>query len=144
MKLIQRCCVAALCVCAGGPLYASDLPVPSPQSQGDVTFVTGGIGIDEADAFRAAAQQYNLRVTFASLRGEYYAGVKITLRDAHGRTVIETTSDGPFVYFNLRPGKYQVTAENLGQSVTRTALVREKRGTELYIRWKAPPEALTQ
>jgi hypothetical protein len=78
------------------------------------------------------------------LSGEYYAVVKITLRDAHGRTVIETTSDGPFVYFNLRPGKYQVTAENLGQSVTRTALVREKRGTELYIRWKAPPEALTQ
>ena len=140
----QRWCIAALCACLGNQCLATDLPLPTPQTQGAVTYVTGGIGLDEVDAFRAAAQQYNLRVTFSSQTGEYYAGVKVTLRDAKGKTVIETTSDGPFVYFNVLPGKYEVVAENLGQTVTRSAQVREKRGTELYIRWKAPSEVQSQ
>lgn len=144
MNIPHRWCIAVLCICAGNGSFASELPVPTPQNQGEVSYVTGGIGIDEADAFRSAAPQYNLRVTFSSLRGEYYAAVKVTLLDAQGRTVIETTSDGPFVYFHVRPGKYQVRAENLGQAVTRAAQVRDKRATELYIRWKAPREEQMQ
>jgi len=144
MNTTHRWCVAAFCACLGSSAIAGDLTLPAVQSEGEISFVTGGVGMDDADAFRAAAHHYNLRITFASLSGEYYAGVRLTLRDAQGKTVIETTSDGPFVFFNVRPGKYVVTAENLGQKVTRVTQVREKRGTELYIRWKSPSEAQTQ
>jgi hypothetical protein len=140
----HRWCIAALCACFGGSCFATELPLPASQTQGSVTYVTGGIGLDEADTFRAAAQQYNLRITFTSQAGEYYASVKVTLRDAQGKTVIETVSDGPFVFFSVVPGKYEIIAENLGRTVTRVAQVREKRSTELYIRWKARPEGQTQ
>jgi hypothetical protein len=144
MNPILRLCIVTLCVCAARSGVASDLPMPVPQQQHGVSYVTGGIGLDEVAAFQAAAQQYNLRITFSTKTGEYYAGVKLTLRDAHGNVIIETTSDGPFVFFNVLPGKYEVTAENLSQRVTRVVQVREKRGTELYIRWKALPDAQTQ
>lgn len=134
----------ALCACLGASCRAADPPLPAPQVQGSSSYVSGGIGQDEAAAFRAASQQYNLRLIFSSQTGEYYAGVKVTLRDAQGKTVIETTSDGPFVFFNVLPGKYQITAENLGHAVTRSAQVRAKRGTELYIRWNTAREELTQ
>lgn len=141
MEPTHRWIVATPCAFLGGSCFASAPATPEPQTQGAVTYVTGGIGLDEAESIRAAAQQYNLRITFSSLAGAYFADVKVTLRDARGRTVIEVTSDGPFVFFSVLPGKYEVTAEHLGQTVTRVAQVRDKRGTELYIRWNLPPEA---
>jgi hypothetical protein len=110
------------------------------QQQGAISFVTGGIGSDEAQAFRSAAAQYNLRLTLAAVSGEFFAGVRVTLRDAQGNTVVEAVSDGPYLFLNVPPGRYQVTADNLGQVQRRNALVRTKGATELYLRWKTTTE----
>lgn len=140
MKHMHRLCAAMLCAVVDQASVAADLPLPAAQTQGAISFVTGGIGLDEANAFRAAASQYNLRITLAAQTGEFFAGVRVTLRDAQGNTVAEATSDGPYIFFNVPPGKYQVVAENMGQAVSRTVQARAKGGTELYLRWKAPSE----
>ncbi len=140
MQHFYRLCAAMLCTLAGQACLAGELPMPAPQTQGAVSFVTGGIGLDEANAFRAAAAQYNLRITLAAETGEFFAGVKVTLLDAQGRTVAEATSDGPYVFFKVPPGKYQVVADNLGQSVRKTVHARAHGGAELVLRWKAPLE----
>jgi hypothetical protein len=93
-----------------------------------------------AAAFRAAPPQYNLRLTLAAVSGEFFAGVKVSLRDAQGNSVVEAVSDGPYLFFSVPPGKYQVTADNQGQAETRQAVVHAKGATELYFRWKTAPE----
>lgn len=140
MKPFRLPCAILLCALASQAAPAADAPLPAVQQQGAVSFITGGIGSDEASAFRAAARQYNLRLTFAALSGEFFAGVKVVLRDAKGNTVAEAVSDGPYLYFIVPPGKYQVTADNLGQVQSRSAVVPAKGGTELYLRWKTAPE----
>jgi len=140
MEPLHRLCAALLCALASQACVAGDIALPAPQVQGAVSFVTGGIGSDEASAFRAAAPQYNLRLTLAAVSGEFIAGVRVTLRDAKGATLVEATSDGPYVFFNVPPGRYLVIADNMGQVVSRNAVVHAGRGTELYLRWKTQPE----
>jgi hypothetical protein len=140
MQSFHHFCAALLCTLAGHAALAADLPLPAVQQQGAISFVTGGIGSDEAQAFRSAAAQYNLRLTLAAVSGEFFAGVKVTLRDAKGNTVVEAVSDGPYLFFNVPPGRYQVTADNMGQVQSRNAVVRASGGTELYLRWKTAAE----
>ena len=84
MKTFHQLCAALLCALASGVCLADEVALPAVQQQGAVSFVTGGIGSDEAAAFRAAAARYNLRLTLAAVSGEFFAGVKVSLRDAQG------------------------------------------------------------
>ncbi|MTW10025.1 hypothetical protein GM658_05375 [Pseudoduganella eburnea] len=140
MKTIQKICAALVCALASQACLADDVPLPAVQQQGAISFITGGIGSDEAAAFRAAAAQYNLRLTLAAVSGEFFASVRVSLRDAQGNSVVEAVSDGPYLFFNVPPGKYQVTADNQGQVEMRNAVVHAKGATELYFRWKTAPE----
>lgn len=140
MRSISHWCLAALCAGLAATSIAAESALPAVQQQGGISYVTGGVGLDEASALRAAAPQYNLRLTFATASGEYAAGVKVVLRDAKGQSLVEAASDGPFMYLQVPPGKYQVSAEGMGETLTRPAVVRPKGGTELIFRWKTPAE----
>ena len=50
-------------------------------------------------------------------RREYLAGVKVTARDANGCIVLADFADGPFLFANLPPGTYRVTAAGVGDFV---------------------------
>ena len=46
------------CLCVNDAALAQSLPQPA--SQNGVAYITGGVGEDEVQAFRAAAPSYNL------------------------------------------------------------------------------------
>ena len=140
MRTTIRWGLAAVCAGLAAVSMAAETGLPAVQRQGEISYVTGGIGLDEAKAFRAAAAQYNLRLTFAAVSGAYIANAKVVLRDAQGRSVAEASSDGPYLYFKVPAGKYSVTAEVGGEALTRTAQVREQPGSEIVFRWKTPAE----
>ena len=140
MNTFRQLSAAVLCALASQACLAEDVPLPAAQQQGAIRFVTGGIGSDEAGALRAAAAQYNLRLTLAAVSGEFFGAVKVSLRDAHGESLVETVSDGPYLFFSVPPGKYQVSADNQGQMQTRNAVVHANGSTELYFRWKTAAE----
>jgi hypothetical protein len=81
--------------------------LPAEQTQGTVTYVSGGIGQDEAQAFAAAARQYPLTLEFVikhTPRAEYTANVHITIIDAQGQRLLDTRSDSPFLLAKLPAG----------------------------------------
>src|SRR3989442_605745 len=83
--------------------------LPSEQTQGTETYVSGGIGQDEAQAFEAAAAQYPLALEFAikhAPRAEYTADVHVIVTDVKGQHVLDTRSDGPFLLAKLPAGRY--------------------------------------
>lgn len=140
MKPLYPLCAALLCSLSLQLAPAAAQALPEVQQQGAVSFVTGGVGSDEAAAFRAAAAQYNLRLTLSTVSGESLAGVKVVLRDARGRTVADAVSEGPYLFFNAPPGKYEVVADSMGRVQRRAVVVHAKGGSELYLRWQAAPE----
>lgn len=98
-------------------------PLPPLQQQGQVEFLTGGFGVDETTALKAASNQYPLALTFASSQGgAYVAGVRIHITDARGDTVLDTTG-GPFLLAKLPAGRYKVSASYNGNEKTRQITV---------------------
>lgn len=103
-----------------------------PKTQGDITFVSGGVGSDERNAMQAVRADYNLSVLF-SLQGtgEYLSEVLVNISDSKGNTLLETVADGPMLLAKLKPGSYIVTVELNGQVAQSKAPIFGKRRTSL-------------
>ncbi len=108
-----------------------------PQTQGEVTFVNGGVGSDEQNAMQALGPDYNLHLLFSiNGTGEYVSDVKVLIVDSSGNILLETVSDGPMLFAKLKPGRYSVTVDRDGQVVKNTAtLASTTKRTSLSITW---------
>lgn len=107
-----------------------------PQTQGDVTFVSGGVGGDERNAMQALRADYNLSLLFSVQgSGEYLSEVKVSITDKNGNTFLDTVSDGPMLLASLKPGHYTVTAEVDGQVAHKKATIVANKRTSLSFIW---------
>ena len=143
---MQRTSLIAAGLLLGGllmalPVYAATAgTLPPAHTQGAVTYVSGGIGQEEAQAFEAAAAQYPLMLEFAlkhTPRAEFTAGVHVVVTDAKGQHVLDTKSDGPFLLAKLPAGRYTVTAEHNGQTLTKTVRVAPPKSVHALFVWAA-------
>ena len=76
-------------------------------------YVSGGIGLDESEALKAAAKDYPLALTFAAQVGgkaDYVADVTVAIHDGQGKPVLRATSEGPYMLVKLPAGDYKVSA----------------------------------
>ena len=106
--------------------YEATRAGPIERRQGVVTFITGGVGKDEAAAFRTSMSRYALGLEFARTgtpRGTFLAGIHVSVIDNRGRTVLDTVSDGPFLLADLLTGTYIVRAASNGQVKTQTVTI---------------------
>ena len=110
-----------------GPALSDTASLPAAQVQGGVSYVTGGIGDDEAAVFKRAAATYPLEMMFvqkARPRDEFLADVRVSVRDRSGNSLLDTTAEGPFLLAKLPPGKYKIEAEYRGQRKQQSVEVR--------------------
>ncbi len=108
-----------------------------PVTEGDVSYVSGGVGLEERTEMKALAPQYNLHVMFSSeARGAYLADVTVSIKDAHGQDVLQTRSDGPGCYAQLPAGTYKVNAEQGESSMSKTAIVGRGKPAILHFNWR--------
>ena len=131
-----------ICGLLMAPLAFAALPgtLPPEQTQGSVTYVSGGIGQEESQAFEVAAAQYPLALEFAiknAPRAKYTANVHVVVTDTQGTRVLDTHSDGPFLLAKLPAGRYTVTAERQQQTLTRTVHVANHTPTHVMFLWAA-------
>uniref|UniRef100_UPI00286E5FF8 hypothetical protein n=1 Tax=Deinococcus sp. TaxID=47478 RepID=UPI00286E5FF8 len=64
--------------------------LPPLQTFGSMSYITGGIGLDESTAMKAAEKDFALSLLFAqTTRGEYLADVKLSIKDKAGKTMLE-------------------------------------------------------
>ncbi len=141
---LARACKAALLALG---LFFAALPwaqaqefVIKVQTVGDVKYANGGFGMEEREAMRALAGQFNLHLMFSvDLRSAFVAGVALTVADPKGGTVFELADAGPWTHVQLPPGRYRVSATYKGVSQARTVSLGA-RPSILHFQWKAAPE----
>ncbi len=92
------------------------------QQQGNISYVTGGIGEEESAAMQQARPDYNLHVMNSYRDGSFSGDTKITIFDRAGNQVLAADA-GPLLYANLPAGKYQIVAnaDNVEQKKSFTA-----------------------
>jgi hypothetical protein len=105
------------------------------KSERGVPYLSGGIGLDERDALRATAKDYNLMLNFAAKEGNYLSDVEVVITDTTGNTVLETVSEGPWLFVRLPTGRYTVRATTIGKTSEQGANIRATGQTQLYFYW---------
>ncbi|HEY2607123.1 carboxypeptidase-like regulatory domain-containing protein [Paraburkholderia sp. RL18-103-BIB-C] len=100
--------------------------LPQIQQQGDVSFVSGGVGLDESKALQSAQSQWPLSLRFTGPSSEFLADVRVRVVDAHNSEVLNTTSRGPYMLVKVRPGRYTVHAQYKDQEQTKAVTVPAK------------------
>ena len=114
--------------------------VPATHKQGDITYITGGVGQTEADAIKHVAKYYPLELEFllkAKPKDEYLADVKVRIKDAHDKMVLNVTADGPFLLAKMHAGKYTVSAERNGTIEHRQIEIAAKEHRRVVFEWQS-------
>jgi hypothetical protein len=116
-----------------------EVQLPEPRVQGNVSYVTGGVGQDEVTAMEHAKAKYPLSLEFvqhAKPRDEFIANVEVTVTDKSGNVVLDTTTDGPYLLADLPNGKYTVSAiDEGGKSVVKHITVAPHKSEHLILVW---------
>jgi hypothetical protein len=112
--------------------------LPPELTQGNVTYMTGGIGHDEAAAMRKEEREFPLSLEFvkrAKSTNEYVAGVDVTIKDPQGNTDLHALADGPMLLARLPDGKYKVSAELDGKTRTRDVVIAKHKPEHIVFHW---------
>ncbi|MBC7701127.1 carboxypeptidase regulatory-like domain-containing protein [Aquabacterium sp.] len=105
---------------------AEHAALPAEKTSHGISYLSGGVGLDESTALKAARKDYSLDIeTFQSANGknEYTAAVPLTVTRSNGEVVFEAPTDGPFTLLRLPPGTYVVKASHQGQTQQRQVQV---------------------
>jgi hypothetical protein len=122
-----------------GVLSTVQAGLPPVQHQGAVEYVSGGIGLDESEAMKAAAKDYPLALTFAAQRdgkADYVANVGVSIHDAQGKPVLQATAEGPYMLVKLPAGRYKVSATYNGAAQDREISVQNGGTARAVFEWK--------
>jgi hypothetical protein len=101
----------AALLCCGGAAAAV-----RGQTRGGVSFIEGGIGVEDAQILAAERGRHPLTIRTAARRsGAYLADVHMTIRDAAGIAVFERQLEAPWLMIDLPPGRYRIAGVRDGQ-----------------------------
>ena len=113
-------------------LSACYAQLPKVQTQGDITYISGGIGEDEVKALKAESKSWPLSIEFSEhlvSQDLWVAQVYLRILDSKGKTLFDTTVDGPMFLGKLPPGNYELLATY--QGVTKRRAIEIKQGQHI-------------
>ncbi len=130
--------LVALLLCAATLVpFADANSDESVQTAGRVAYVSGGVGTTSLDRLRSLAGDFNLKLVFALKSGDYVSSVNVTIADAAGKQLLDTTSEGPWFLAKLPAGNYQVAATFAGKAEKRTVAVGSEKLKTVDFRWSS-------
>jgi hypothetical protein len=103
-------------------------------------YMTGGIGSAERETMDSWAGSYNLKLAFAETSGVYISDVELLI-EKNGRQLVRATTNGPWFYIKLPPGKYFVKAthEDATKQINNLQLAKGVRVTR-FLHWSSEKE----
>jgi hypothetical protein len=107
----------------------------SGSGAGTAAVLSGGVGSDARDQLAAQAKDYNVKLIFALSSGEYLSDINVDITDASGRKVVDHVSNGPWMFAQLPPGNYTVSATLNGRKETRKISVGKQGQKVVDFRW---------
>ncbi|MFC4519010.1 hypothetical protein, partial [Cupriavidus pinatubonensis] len=124
---------------------ANDAAVPSGTMKlrqlNGISYISGGVGIDEAATIRGMARQFNVRMHFVDNNdNSSLSDVTVTLFNARREIVLLVLSEGPYLYMNLPRGAYRAVIRYGGSIVSRSiAVTGDSAPVDLLLRFPAMP-----
>lgn len=114
--------------------------LPAVQQAGSISYLSGGIGLDEAKAIEKASPKWPLTMEFAvkdRKHDDFTADVAVTVRDQQGKTEMAVTANGPFLLAQLKPGDYEVDATYGGKTLHEKVHIKDRHPSRTVFVWPA-------
>lgn len=109
------------------------------QHQGNIPYVSGGVGREESEALEAVQRDYNLRITSADSTGHFYGNTHVSVRDMQKKSVLDLTG-GPLFYAQLPKGRYVVEGfTDNGHTKTQTVNITGVKPAIVHFSWPLNP-----
>jgi hypothetical protein len=106
---------------------------------GNIRFLSAGIGLEER---HASYPPFPLKLTFAQAGGAFVSGVSVTIKDMTGKDLLKISEDqtsGPWLFLDLAPGNYQVSAARKdGTTIQRSIQLPKGQSKSMHLHWPAP------
>jgi hypothetical protein len=122
-----------LAVAVAAPAVAQDKT--EAMNKEGITYMSGGIGLEEREAFKAEAKDYNLLVSNANKGGHLTADVAIVVKSLKGKELLTVEDAGPLFYAKLPAGSYIIEAMSGEQHAKRRITVAGHKQAKLYFIW---------
>lgn len=135
--LLARGFAAILLGCVSFASAAGTDGDPVVQTTGGVSYVSGGVGTASIDRLNALAGGFNLKLVFAGKSGAYLADVRVNIADSKGRTILDITSEGPWLLAKLPAGSYRISASFAGNAVKKQVSLSTGKLRTVDFRWAA-------
>lgn len=116
------------------PAAAQDAALQQGEFQG-VSYLSGGVSLEEREQLFFTAADYNLRLLFAEKGGSYLSDTEVVVTTRDGRKVLELIAQGPFVFARLPAGEYRVAATNAGKQQVRDLRLSTKGQRQAAFYW---------
>jgi hypothetical protein len=139
-------CSAAAFLCLGAVPSAGTAQPPERADNG-VSYISGGVGDDEAYALRQAAADYPLTLELAAVapaagaRDPYVSNARIDVLDQSGNPIV-STSGGPLMLLKVPSGRYTVAVVWHGTQKQQTVDVGAN--SHEHVMFEFPAEAGSQ
>lgn len=124
---------------------ASPRNLPVEKTLQGVTYLSGGISLEESEAMQAVAPDYPLAIEVfekAGQKNEYTASAVLTIRQAGGNTVLDAQTSGPYTLVRLPAGRYEVQTLYQGQTQKRTVQLRDGKPTTATFVFPGRPDQM--
>ena len=108
---------------------------PQILQQGQITYTSGGISLEERDALKATARNYNLLISNADKVGKLTAETTIVITGKDNQKTLTVNDAGPLLYAKLPAGTYVVKAANGDQKAVRTVSITGQKQARIYFIW---------
>lgn len=121
-------------------IAVSSAQLPMRQTQGDIQYISGGIGEDEEKAMRAVSTSWPLSLEFSKyLDGKdlLISHVNLTIKDSMtGQLVFYGTVNGPIFLGKLPLGKYDLVATYEGVTKLKKIEITEEKPLHVSMNWR--------
>jgi hypothetical protein len=115
------------------------IPMPPLKTQGEIQYLTGGLGEAEYVSMRQAQCKFPLALEFvrkAAQHDGHIADVDVSVIDGEGRDVLAVRSDGPYLLAKLPDGEYTVRATYFGHTLEQTVRVAAGASARAVFVWE--------
>ena len=101
----------------------------------NISYVSGGVGLEERDRLKSIAADDNLALSFALENGHYLGGAEVSIKDDKGKEVLVANSEGPLFFTKLPAGHYVVDASAMGKTIARAVNVSANHQAHIFFAW---------
>jgi hypothetical protein len=125
------------CLCLLTNVYALANNVSVQQSEQGISYITGGISEDEADALKRYVKQFNLRVIFSEgASGRSITDVNVSIYNTQGQLVFSVNEAQPQLMLNLPNGTYTIGALYNGDKQSHKFTISSDKQKKIILNWK--------